>query len=91
MKARRTCVVQDGGMPDAPAIATPVGFEDARAPFPVLERFAYLNAGTFGPLARRTVDVLHVREIPGSGLLRASCGWWTSEGDLDRLVAALDS
>ncbi len=32
---------------------------------------------------------VHVREIPGSGLIRASCGWWTSEGDLDRLVAAL--
>ena len=24
-------------------------FEEARAQFPVLERFAYLNAGTFGP------------------------------------------
>jgi L-cysteine/cystine lyase len=32
---------------------------------------------------------VHVREIPGTGLIRASCGWWTSEGDLDRLVAAL--
>ena len=31
-------------------------FEDARARFPVLERFAYLNAGTFGPLARATAD-----------------------------------
>ena len=29
-------------------------FEEARAQFPVLERIAYLNAGTFGPLA--TVD-----------------------------------
>jgi L-cysteine/cystine lyase len=27
-----------------------------RARFPVLERFAYLNAGTFGPLARTTLD-----------------------------------
>ena len=27
--------------------------EEARALFPVLERVAYLNAGTFGPLARR--------------------------------------
>ena len=32
---------------------------------------------------------VHVREIPGTGLVRVSCGWWTSEGDLDRLVAAL--
>ena len=33
-------------------------FEEARALFPVLERVAYLNAGTFGPLARGTVDVM---------------------------------
>ena len=26
-------------------------FEEARAQFPVLERLAYLNAGTFGPLS----------------------------------------
>ena len=31
-------------------------FEEARALFPVLERVAYLNAGTFGPLARPTLD-----------------------------------
>jgi selenocysteine lyase/cysteine desulfurase len=31
---------------------------DARARFPVLERHAYLNAGTFGPLARVTVDAM---------------------------------
>ncbi|HVM58597.1 MAG TPA: aminotransferase class V-fold PLP-dependent enzyme [Gaiellaceae bacterium] len=30
-----------------------------------------------------------VRELPGRNLLRASCGWWTSEDDLQRLVAAL--
>ncbi len=33
-------------------------------------------------------DVL-VREIPGTGLVRVACGWWTSDEDLDRLVAAL--
>ncbi len=27
-----------------------------RARFPVLDRYAYLNAGTFGPLARETID-----------------------------------
>jgi L-cysteine/cystine lyase len=32
--------------------------EQARAQFPVLERFAYLNAGTNGPLARATIDAL---------------------------------
>ncbi len=34
-------------------------------------------------------DVL-VREIPGTGLVRASCGWWTSDADLERLAATLD-
>jgi L-cysteine/cystine lyase len=35
-----------------------VTFAEARALFPVLERVAYLNAGTFGPLARQTVAVM---------------------------------
>ncbi|HEY7793868.1 MAG TPA: aminotransferase class V-fold PLP-dependent enzyme [Gaiellaceae bacterium] len=30
-----------------------------------------------------------VREIPGTGLVRASCGWWTNEDDLTHLAAAL--
>jgi L-cysteine/cystine lyase len=30
-----------------------------------------------------------VRDLPGLGWLRASCGFWTSEEDLQRLVAAL--
>jgi selenocysteine lyase/cysteine desulfurase len=30
-----------------------------------------------------------VREIPGSGLVRVSVGYWTSDEDLDRLVAGL--
>jgi L-cysteine/cystine lyase len=30
-----------------------------------------------------------VRDLPGTGLVRVSCGWWTSDQDLDRLVAAL--
>jgi L-cysteine/cystine lyase len=33
---------------------------------------------------------VHVRELPGRGLVRVSCGWWTSDEDLDRLVVALD-
>jgi len=32
---------------------------------------------------------VHVREIPGTGLIRVSCGWWTSDGDLERLLEAL--
>ena len=30
-----------------------------------------------------------VRDVPGQGLVRVSCGWWTSDDDLERLVAAL--
>ncbi len=33
-------------------------FEEARAEFPVLERYAYMNAGSVGPLARRTYETL---------------------------------
>jgi L-cysteine/cystine lyase len=30
-----------------------------------------------------------VRDLPGTGWVRASCGWWTSDDDVDRLVAAV--
>jgi selenocysteine lyase/cysteine desulfurase len=33
-----------------------MSWPDARARFPVLDTFAYLNAGTFGPLSRGTLD-----------------------------------
>ena len=39
---------------------------------------------------RLLAEGVHVREIPGAGLVRVSCGWWTSDGDLDRLVEALE-
>src|SRR5215212_6458393 len=47
-------------------------FDEARALFPVLERVAYLNAGTFGPLAQPTADAIaaQVRE----DLLRGRSG-----------------
>ena len=32
-----------------------------------------------------------VRELPGRNLVRASCGWWTSEDDLQRLVAGVEA
>ena len=35
--------------------------EEARAEFPVLERFAYLNAGTLGPLCRATIAAMEER------------------------------
>jgi L-cysteine/cystine lyase len=39
-----------------------VTFEEARALFPVFERFAYLNAGTNGPLARATAEAMAAQE-----------------------------
>jgi L-cysteine/cystine lyase len=30
-----------------------------------------------------------VRELPGRNLVRASCGWWTSDDDLQRLAAGV--
>ncbi len=39
-----------------------VTFEEARAQFPVLERVAYLQAGSAGPLARGTVEAMRAEE-----------------------------
>jgi L-cysteine/cystine lyase len=40
-------------------------------------------------VARLAEGDVAVREIPGTGLVRVSCGWWTNDDDLERLVAAL--
>jgi L-cysteine/cystine lyase len=40
-------------------------------------------------VARLAEEDVAVREIPHTGLVRVSCGWWTSEDDLDRLVAGV--
>jgi selenocysteine lyase/cysteine desulfurase len=32
-----------------------------------------------------------VRELPGRNLVRASCGWWTDEDDLQRLSAGIEA
>jgi L-cysteine/cystine lyase len=42
-----------------------VTFEEARAQFPVLERYAYLQAGSVGPLARGTIDAMLAEETAG--------------------------
>jgi L-cysteine/cystine lyase len=39
-----------------------VNFDEARAQFPVLDRIAYLNAGSMGPLAQATVEAMAARE-----------------------------
>ncbi len=38
-------------------------FEEIRASFPVLDRFAYLNAGTNGPLGRPTVEAIVAEQL----------------------------
>jgi L-cysteine/cystine lyase len=40
-------------------------------------------------VARLAEQRVLVREIPKTGLVRVSCGWWTNEDDLQRLVAAI--
>jgi len=42
-----------------------VTFEEARAQFPVLDRYAYLQAGSVGPLGRGTLDAMLVEEETG--------------------------
>jgi L-cysteine/cystine lyase len=42
-----------------------VTFEGARAQFPVLERYAYLQAGSVGPLARGTLDAMRAEAERG--------------------------
>jgi L-cysteine/cystine lyase len=39
-----------------------VNFDQARAQFPVLERLAFLNAGSMGPLARPTLEAMVARQ-----------------------------
>ncbi|MDQ2967735.1 MAG: aminotransferase class V-fold PLP-dependent enzyme [Actinomycetota bacterium] len=47
-------------------------------------------AGDAAERAARLYDEgVIVRDLPGTGWLRASCGWWTNDEDIDRLVAAL--
>src|SRR5262245_41326485 len=42
-----------------------VTFEEARSRFPVLERYAYLQAGSVGPLARETSEAMRAAEDDG--------------------------
>jgi L-cysteine/cystine lyase len=39
--------------------------------------------------ARLLADGVVIRDLPGTGWLRVSCGWWTSDSDLTRLLEAL--
>jgi L-cysteine/cystine lyase len=42
-----------------------------------------------GLVARLGEQDVVVRDVPGTGWVRASCGFWTSEDDLERLVRGL--
>jgi L-cysteine/cystine lyase len=58
-------------------------FEEARAAFPVLERYAYLNAGSVGPLARRTYEAM-------VEVVREELGPRGGSESFDRIIAARD-
>ena len=51
---------------------------------------SFVPEGDAAAEAARLYDAgVIVRDLPGTGWLRASCGWWTSGEDIDRLLSAL--
>lgn len=50
---------------------------------------AFRVADPEATVARLAENGVIVRDLPSTGLVRVSCGWWTSDEDLNRLVAAL--
>ena len=48
------------------------------------------RADPAGLISRLSEADVAVREIPHTGFVRVSCGWWTSEDDLARLVAGVE-
>jgi L-cysteine/cystine lyase len=71
-----------------------VTHEEARAEFPVLERFAYLNAGTLGPLARSTLAAMDARRRFDQEQGRGGRAWFDSMLELrtrvrERIAALL--
>ncbi len=63
-------------------------FEEARAQFPVLERFAYLQAGSVGPLARATIDAMQAEEERGLREGRGSFAGFTRLLDAREVLRA---
>jgi L-cysteine/cystine lyase len=53
-------------------------YEEGRALFPVLDRFAYLNAGTLGPLARPTLTAMEDRVRYDQEQGRGGRAWFES-------------
>jgi L-cysteine/cystine lyase len=51
---------------------------------------AWRHDGDTAEVVKRLyAEEIVIRDLPKTGLLRASCGWWTSDEDVERLVAAL--
>ena len=50
---------------------------------------AFRHEDPSGLVERLAAAGVVVREIPKTGLVRVSCGWWTNEDDLQRLVDAI--
>ena len=68
-----------------------MNLDAVRADLPVLERFAYLNAGTFGPLPRRTVEAMTAHERERLDLGRAGAEFFRRAMERrDELRAALE-
>jgi L-cysteine/cystine lyase len=63
-----------------------VTFEEARAAFPVLERLAYLNAGTNGPLARATAEAMVAQTLVDLTEGRAGTSYYTATRELRERV-----
>ncbi len=47
------------------------------------------SASAADVVAKLAEGGVFVREVPGTGLIRTSVGWWTNDDDLERLVAGL--
>jgi L-cysteine/cystine lyase len=63
-------------------------YEEARAQFPVLERYAYLNAGTMGPLSRATLAAMDEQIRHDQELGRGGIAWFESVMALREQVRA---
>jgi L-cysteine/cystine lyase len=63
-------------------------YEEARAQFPVFERWAYMNAGTMGPLARGTLAAMDERIRHDQELGRGGSAWFEGVMELREQVRA---
>jgi len=53
-----------------------VNLADIRAELPVLERLSYLNTGTFGPIPRRTAEVMVAEQLTELEHGRSGAAYW---------------